>query len=87
MLELRKVMEPYVAFSNNAILEGAAPWERSLEGQTWATIPMKTQPDPTKKVAPAEEPTEEAAPTEVSAKETDPTEVSAEETATHRGAH
>ena len=30
--ELRKVMEPYVAFSDDAILEGATPQERSPEG-------------------------------------------------------
>ena len=30
--ELRRVREPYVAFSDDAILEGATPQERSLEG-------------------------------------------------------
>ena len=52
--ELRKVMEPYVAFSNDAIQE------RSLEERTWAPIPVETQAVPT------EEPTEELAPAEVS---------------------
>ena len=71
-------MEPYVALSNNAILEGATPQERSLEGQTWATIPGKTQPapieDPAKELAPAEVPTEEAAPIEEPTEEVPPTE-------------
>ena len=71
VLELSRAMEPYVAFSNDAILEGAAPWERSLEGQTRATIPRMTQLAPAKvpieetapmeELAPAEVPTEEAA--------------------------
>ena len=66
MLELRRVMEPYVAFSNKAVLEGATPQGRSLKVQAWATIPMKTQSAPTEKptevAAPTEEPTEVAAP-------------------------
>ena len=88
-------MEPYVAFSSDAIVEGAAPVQRSLEGQTWTTIPMKTQLAPTKEsakelapaevpteeLAPAEEPTEEVTPTEVSAKEAYPVKVSAKEAA------
>ena len=56
LLELRRVMEPYVAISDKAVLEGAAPWGRSLGVQTWATNPVKTQ------LAPTEEPTEVAAP-------------------------
>ena len=72
MLELRRVIEPYVAFSDKAILEGAAPWGRSLEVQTLATIPVKTQ------LAPTQEPTEVAAPTKISTKEGDPTEVPTE---------
>ena len=101
VLELQRVMQPYVAFSNDAVLEGAKPQERSLEGQTQATIPVKTQLAPTKESAkelspaevpteepaPAEEPTEEAAPTGVSAKEADPAEVSAKGGGPHRGAH
>ena len=92
MLELRRVMEPYVAFSNDAIVEGATPQESSLGGQTQATIPLKTQPaprwgacqragrcTPTEEAAPAEEPTEEAAPTEEPTEEAAPTEVSSEE--------
>ena len=61
-------MEPYVAFSDDAILEGATPQRRSLEVQTGATIPMKTQPAPTK------EPTKEADSTEVPAEVVAPTE-------------
>ena len=57
VLELRWAMEPYVNFSHDAILEGATTQERSLEGQTRATIPRKTQP------APAYVPAKEAAPT------------------------
>ena len=53
------------------ILEGATPQERSLEGQTRATIPRKTQP------ASAKVPTKEAAPME----ELAPVKVP------HRGAH
>ena len=67
MLELRWAMEPYVAFSDDAILEGATPWERCPEGQTGAAISRKTQPVPpkvpTKEAAPIEEPTEEVPPT------------------------
>ena len=61
MQELRKVMEP-------AILEGATPQRRSLEGWTQAPVPVETQ------VSPTEEPTKELAPTEVSTKEAAPTE-------------
>ena len=75
MLELKRVMEPYVAFSNKAILEGATPWGRSLEVQTWATIPMKTQS------APIKEHTEVAALTKESTEVLAPMEVSAEELA------
>ena len=63
MLELRWAMEPYITFSDDAILEGATPWERSLEGQTRAIIPRKTQlapvGEPTDETDPMEEPTEE----------------------------
>ena len=65
--ELRRVMEPYVTFSDDAILEGATPQERSPEGWTWAPIPVETQS------APTEEPTNEPAPAEVSTEETAPT--------------
>ena len=61
-------MEPYVAFSDDAILEGAVPQERSLEGQIGAAIPRKNQ------LAPAEVPIEEAAPTEELAPAKVPTE-------------
>ena len=47
VLELRRAMEPYVAFSDDAILEGATPQERSLEGQTRALFPGRpSQPLP-----------------------------------------
>ena len=79
MLELRRVMEPYVVFSNKAVLEDTTPQGRSLKVQTQATIPMKTQPGPTKEpievAAPTEEPTKVAAPTEVSTDEADPIEI------------
>ena len=78
-------MEPYVAFLDNAILEGATPWERSLEGQTQSTIPMMTQvaptEEPTKEPAPAEVSTEEPALTEEPTKELAPAEASMEEVA------
>ena len=58
-------MEPYVAFFDDAILKGTTPLERSLEGQTGATIPRKTPPAPakvpTEEVAPIKEPTNETA--------------------------
>ena len=72
---IEEVIEPYVAFSNDAILQGATHQERSLEGQTWAPIPMETQ------VAPIEEPTKELAPAEVSMEEAAPMEEPNEELA------
>ena len=85
ILELRRVMEPYVVFSDDAVLKGATPWERSLEGQTQATIPVKTQlapiEEPTEEPAPAESSSQEAAPTEVSMEEVHPTEVPTKEAA------
>ena len=81
-------MEPYVAFSDKVILEGAIPWGRSLEVQTWAIILVKTQSAPaeeptevtapTEEAAPTKEPTEFVDPTKVSSKESDPTEVPTE---------
>ena len=44
--ELRQMMEPYVAITNNAILEGAAPQERLPDGWTWASIPVDTLATP-----------------------------------------
>ena len=79
MLELRRVMEPYVAFSDDVVLEGATPQERSLEGQIWATIPMEIQPDPTEELAPAKVPMEEAASIEGPPEETPPTKEPTEE--------
>ena len=66
-------MEPYVAFSDNAILEGATPQEGPLEGQTQATIPVKILLDPAKELDPAKVPTEKAAPIEESTEEAPPT--------------
>ena len=34
--ELSQVMKPYVAFMDDAILEGATPQGELPEGQTWA---------------------------------------------------
>ena len=71
VLELKQAMEPYMAFSDNAILEAAVPQETSLEGQTGAAIPRKIQPAPPEvptevapieELAPPEVPTKEAAP-------------------------
>ena len=35
-------MEPYVTYTDDAVLEGAAPQERFPEGHTWAPIPVET---------------------------------------------
>ena len=75
MQELRRVIEPYVAFSDDAILEGATPQERTPEERTEAPIPVETQ------AAPMEEPTDELAPAEVSMEEVAPMEEPDEETA------
>ena len=87
-------MELYVAFSNDAILEGAAPQKRLLEGQTQTPIQMETPTTPITEelegiqvlelgVSPTpqemEEPTKELVPTEMSAKEVVPMEESTEE--------
>ena len=78
-------MEPYVAFSDDAILESTTPWERSPEGQTQAPIPVETQAAPTEELtmelAPTEISTEEATPTEEPTKETAPAVASMEEAA------
>ena len=88
-------MEPYVAFSDDAVLEGATPQKRSLEGQTWKPIPVETQAAPTEEphegaspcrsvyrgAIPTEEPTEELDPVEVSMKEAASTEEPTEELA------
>ena len=72
VLKLRKVMEPYMSFSNDAILDGAAPKEGSLMDPTEVTIPRDaplvstgtfTKKEPTEELAPMEVVTEEAAPT------------------------
>ena len=81
-------MELYVAFSDNAILEGATPQERSPGGWTWAPILVETQAaptkDPTNEPAPAEVFMEEVAPTEEPTEELAPAEVSMEEAAPQR---
>ena len=69
MLELRRAMEPCITLSDDAILEGATPQERSLIGQTRATIPRKTQLVPAKVPAKEAAPMEELAPVKVSTKE------------------
>ena len=75
MQELSRVMEPYVAFSNNAFLEGVTSQEGYPKGQTQAPIPVETQ------AAPPEEPTEETVPAVASMEETAPTEEPDEELA------
>ena len=47
--ELRHVMEPYVTFTDDAVLEGAAPWERFPEGQPQAPTPVETLAAPSTK--------------------------------------
>ena len=59
-------MEPYVALSDDAILEAAASQDRSPGGQTQAPIPVET------KVAPMEEPTKRLGQAEISAEESTP---------------
>ena len=85
MQDLRKMMETYVAFSDDAILEGATPQEKSLEGWTQAPTPVETQEapteEPTEELAPAEVSTEEATPTKEPTKESAPAVASMEETA------
>ena len=72
-------MEPYVAFSHDAILEGATPQDRSPEGQTWAPIPVETEvapiEEPRKELAWAEILTEEGTTIEEPIKELTPTEI------------
>ena len=72
VLELQRMMEPYVTFSHDTILDGATLQEGSLEDQTGVTIPRNTQLASTK-VPTKEEPAEKLAPTEVAAKEVAPT--------------
>ena len=66
-------MEPYVTFSDDAILDGAALQEGSLEDQTGETIPRNTQLASTD-VSTEEEPAKKPAPTEVTTKEVAPAE-------------
>ena len=80
-----------MAFSDDAILEGTTPWERSLEGQTGAAIHRKTklasadipieEAAPMEELAPAKVPTEEVAPIEEPTKKTAPMEKPTEEPA------
>ena len=72
-------MKPYVTFSDDAILDGAALQERSLEGQTGVTIPRETKMAPTE-LSTEEKPSKELVPTEVSTEEVAPTEDPNEET-------
>ena len=44
VLELRKAMESYVSFSNDAVLDSATSPEGSLEDVTRVTIPRSTSP-------------------------------------------
>ena len=85
-----------MAFTNGAILEGAAPQERFLEGQTQALIPVETPAPPITEVLEGiqvpelgvptpqemEEPSEELAPAGVSTEEVAPTEEPTEEPVT-----
>ena len=66
ILELRKAMELYMSFSDEAILDGATSQEESLEDLTGVTIPgMPCRP---LLVLLPEEPAEEPAPMEVTTK-------------------
>ena len=44
ILKLRRMMEPYVSFSNDAVLDGVTPQKGFLEDQTRVAIPRNTQP-------------------------------------------
>ena len=72
VLELRKAMESYVSFSDDAILDGAASLEGSLEDLTGVTIPGDALPASTS-TSIKEEPAEEPAPMEVTTEEAAPT--------------
>ena len=72
ILKLRKTMEPYVSFSNDAILDGATSQEWLLEDLTGLTIPRTALPASTG-TSTEEEPVEKPAPTEVTTEETAPT--------------
>ena len=72
ILELRKAIESYMSFSNDAVLDGVALLEGSLEDITGVTIPRvplltststPTKEESTEGPAPPEVATEEAAPT------------------------
>ena len=60
-------MEPYVSFSNEVVLDSAAPQEESLEDLTGVTIPRNTLPASTGTFT-EEGPAEKPAPTEVTTK-------------------
>ena len=65
-------MEPYVSFSNDAHLDGAASQEGSLEDLTRVTIPGDTLLASTS-TSTEEEPSEEPTPMEVTTEEAVPT--------------
>ena len=44
ILELREVMEPYISFFDDAILDGVAPLEGFLKDQSEESIPESPQP-------------------------------------------
>ena len=72
ILKVRKVMEQYVSFSKDVILDGAAPQEGSLMDPTKVTIPRNDPPVSTSSST-KKEPAEEPAPTEVVTEEAVPT--------------
>ena len=71
VLELRKAMESYVSFSDDAILDGAASLEGSLEDVTGVTIPRDALLTSTS-TSTKEEPAEGPEPLEVATKEAAP---------------
>ena len=68
ILEVRKAMEPYMSFSDDAILDGATSQEGSLKDLTGVTIPRDALPASTG-TSTKEEPAEEPVPMEVATKE------------------
>ena len=72
ILELGRVMEAYVSFSNDAILDGASSQEGSLTDLTGVTIPRNALPTSTG-TSTEKEPTEESASMEVVTEKAAPT--------------
>ena len=71
ILELRKAIESYVSFSDDAIVDGTTSWDGPLEDVTGVIIPRGTLPTSTSTPT-KEEPAEGPAPLEVATEEEAP---------------